>query len=115
MRAVVDMEYVASEELGDLFRLGIVLEVHFTYAVRSVQHITILLLKHVQHTLDDVRNSWAWVVCGDGRPGAKLADSCQQVVGFIAREFFIEPLNLEVFVIVVRTGLDARLRKFDVL
>ena len=27
------MDYVASDELGNLVRLGIVLEVHFTYAV----------------------------------------------------------------------------------
>ena len=39
VRAVVDMEYVASDELGNLVRLGIVLEVYFTYAVRLVQHI----------------------------------------------------------------------------
>ena len=30
------MDYVASDELGNLVRLGIVLEVHFTYAVQSV-------------------------------------------------------------------------------
>jgi hypothetical protein len=33
------MEYIASDELGNLVRLGIVREVHFTYAVRSVQNI----------------------------------------------------------------------------
>jgi hypothetical protein len=40
---MVDMDYVASDELGNLIRLGIVPEVHFTYAVQSVQHITILV------------------------------------------------------------------------
>ena len=44
VRAVVDMEYVASDELGNLVRLGIVLEVYFTYAVRLVQHIITILL-----------------------------------------------------------------------
>ena len=34
VRLVVNMEYVASEELGNLVRLGIVLEVHFTYAIQ---------------------------------------------------------------------------------
>ena len=43
VRAMVDMEYIASDELGNIVRLGIVLEVHFTYEVRSVQHTTILL------------------------------------------------------------------------
>ena len=51
---------------------------HFTYAVQPelVQHITILS-KHVQLTLDDVYDSWARVVCGDGRAGGKLTDSSQ--------------------------------------
>ena len=31
MCALVDMEYVASDELGDLVGLGIVREVNFTY------------------------------------------------------------------------------------
>jgi hypothetical protein len=43
VRAVVDIDYVASDELGNLVRRGFVLEVQFTYVVRSVQHITILL------------------------------------------------------------------------
>ena len=45
MRAFVDMEYVASDELGDLVGLGIVREVNFTYVdpVSSNQHIAILL------------------------------------------------------------------------
>ena len=43
VRAVVDMEHIASDELGNLVRLGIVLEVHFAYEVQLVQHITILL------------------------------------------------------------------------
>ena len=76
MRFVVDMEYVASEELDNLVRLGIVLEVHFTYAVRLFQHITILF-KHVKLTLDDVYGSWARVVCWDGYAGGKLTDSSQ--------------------------------------
>ena len=36
VRVVVNMDYVASNELGNLVRLGIVLEAHFTYAVQSV-------------------------------------------------------------------------------
>ena len=76
MRAVVNMDYVASEELGNLARLGFVRDVEFTYIGRSVQHITILL-KHVQRTLDDVTDSWARVLCGDGLPGVNFTESCQ--------------------------------------
>ena len=43
VRAVVDMKYVASDELGNFVRLRFVLDVQVTYVVRSVQHITILL------------------------------------------------------------------------
>ena len=42
MGAAVDMDYIASDELGN-FRLRFILGVQFTYVVRSVQHITILL------------------------------------------------------------------------
>ena len=38
-RAFVDMEYVASDELGNLVRLGIFREMHFTYAVQLVRKI----------------------------------------------------------------------------
>ena len=34
VRALVNMDYVASDELGNLVRLGIVLEMYFTYAVQ---------------------------------------------------------------------------------
>ena len=91
VRAVVNMDYVTSNELGNLVRLEFVLEVQFTYVVRSVQHITILL-QHVQRTLHDVQDSWARVVCGDGLAGANLSNSCHQVVRFVGREVFIEPV-----------------------
>jgi len=55
-RALVDMDYVASDELGNLARLGFVNEVNVT--------------------LNDVRDSWARVVCGDRMAGANLTDSC---------------------------------------
>ena len=49
--------------------------------------------------------------------GANLTDSCQQVVRFVrvGRRLFIELVDLQVFVLVVRDALKARLRKFDVL
>ena len=76
MGFVVDMDYVASDELADLVRLGIVPEVHFTYAVQLlvVQHIT-LLFKHVRLTLDDVCDRWTRVVYGDRSAGSNLTDS----------------------------------------
>ena len=43
MRALVNVEYVARDKLGNLVRLGIVRVVHFAYAVRCVQRVTILL------------------------------------------------------------------------
>ena len=57
------------------------------------------------------------VVCGDGLAGVNLTDSCQQVVRFVrvGRRLFIELVDLQVFVLVVRDALKARLRKFDVL
>ena len=108
------MDYVASEELGNLARFGFIREMDFTYVVRSVQYITILL-KHVQRTIDDVPDSWARVLCGDGLAGVKLSESCQQIVRFIGRDAFIEPLDLQVFVLIVRAALDASLGSFDEL
>ena len=75
VRVVVNMDNVASNELSNLIRLRIVLEVHFTCAVRLVHDITILI-KHVQLTLDYVYDSWAMVVCGDRHADGKLTESC---------------------------------------
>ena len=41
------MDYVASDELRNLFRLGFVLDMHFTYAVQLVQDTIILLMFNV--------------------------------------------------------------------
>ena len=54
-------------------------------------------------------------MCRDGLAGDNLTDSCHQVVRFVDREAFVEPVDLKVLVVVVRTALDASLRKFDVL
>ena len=43
MGAAVDMDYVASDKLGNFVRLRFFLDMQYTYLVRSVQHITILL------------------------------------------------------------------------
>lgn len=113
VRAMVNMEYVASNELGNLVRLGIVLEVRFTYVVQSVQYITILL--NMFNIPSMTYTTAGPVVCGDGLAGDNLTDSCQQLVRFVGREAFIEPVDLKVFVVVVRAALDTSLREFDVL
>ena len=76
VRAFVDMEYVTSDELGDFVRLGFVLDVQFTYVVGSgptYYHISI----RFQHTLDDVHDSRAMVVYGDGLAPGNRRNSCQ--------------------------------------
>ena len=55
------------------------------------------------------------VMCKDGIAGANFNESCQQVVRFVGRSGFIEPVDLHVVVVVVRAALNASLRKFDVL
>ena len=71
--------------------------------------------KHVQRTLDDVCNSRAMGICRDRHADSNLNDSCQYIVRFVSREAFIESVNLEVFMIVVWTALEASLRKFYML
>ena len=39
LRALLDMEYVTGEELGDFVRLGFVLGMHFTYVVQVRSNI----------------------------------------------------------------------------
>ena len=72
MGAAVDMDYIASDELGNFVRLRFFLDVQYTYVVRSVQYTS----KHVQRTLDYVQDRWAMVVYGDGLADGKLSDSC---------------------------------------
>ena len=76
MRALLNMDHIASDKLGNFIRLGIILEVHSTYAVRfsSANYHT---SKNVQRTLDDVCDSRARVVCGDGHADGNLTDTCQ--------------------------------------
>jgi len=87
--------YITSDELGDVTRLGLVFEMEFT--------------------LDDICDSWARVMCGDRLTDVKLPESRQQVVRFICWKAFIEPVDLEVFVFVVRTALESSLRNCNVL
>ena len=66
-------------------------------------------------TLDDVRDSWARVVCRDGFAHMNLAESRQHVVRFISRETFVEPVDLQMIVVFVWDSLESSLRTFHVL
>ena len=66
-------------------------------------------------TLDDVPDSWTMVVCRDGLACMKLTKNRQQVVGFISREGFVEPVDLHMIVVIVWDALESGLRSFNVL
>lgn len=70
---------------------------------------------HMLRTLDDVSDSWARVLCRDGLANVNLTNSRRQVVRLIGRDGFVEPMELYVSVILVRTPLEPNLRKFDML
>ena len=57
------------------------------------------------------------VVCVEGLADADFTDNCHQVVRFVGLGlgFFIELVERQVFVVVVRDALVASLRKVDVL
>ena len=67
------------------------------------------------YTLDNVYSSWTRVVSGNGLASMDLTESRHQVVGFVGRSVFIEPVDLQVIVIVMRAALETSLRTFDVL
>ena len=66
-------------------------------------------------TLDDVHDSWAIEVCGDGLALMKLSKSRRQVVRFIGREAFVESMDLQMIVVFVWDALESSLRSFNVL
>ena len=66
-------------------------------------------------TLDDVRDGRAMVVYGEGLAHMNLTESRQQVVRFIGRETFVEPVDLQMIVIFVWDALESSLRSFNVL
>jgi hypothetical protein len=69
----------------------------------------------MSRTLDDVYSSWARVVSEDGLAGMNLTESRHQVMRFVGREVIIEPVDLQVIVILVRAALETSFRAFDVL
>jgi len=94
VRAFGDMKDITSDKLTDFAGLGLILYMEFT--------------------LDNVYSSWARVVSRDGLAGMDLTESRHQVVRFVGRSVFIEPVDLQVIVIVMRAALETSLRTFDV-
>jgi hypothetical protein len=88
------MKYITSDELGDLARLGLIIQVEFT--------------------LNDVYDSWAKEMSQDGLADMNFSEPRHQVVRFVGRAVLIEPVELQVFVVFVRDALEATLRNFDV-
>ena len=64
---------------------------------------------------NDVHDSWAKKMCGDGLSAINFTEPCHQVVRFFNQAVLIEPLNLHVFVVFVRDALEASLRSFGEL
>ena len=71
--------------------------------------------KKCLHTLDDVYDNWAMVLCRDRLADVDLAKSGHQVVRFIGQAGLIESVDLEVVVVIMRPALKTSLRNCDVL
>lgn len=66
-------------------------------------------------TFNDVHDSRAKKMCGDGLSAINFTEPCHQVVRFVYRAVLIEPLDLHVFVVFMRDALEASLRSFGEL
>ena len=66
-------------------------------------------------TLNDVHGGRAKEMSEDGMASLNFTEPCHQVVRFVGRTVFIEPVDLQVVVIIMRDALEASLRRFDVL
>jgi hypothetical protein len=80
------------------------------YCVNSIYHTSELL-----RTFDDVYDSWAKKISGDGLAGTNFSEPCHHIVGFVDRAVLIQPVDLQMFVVFVHDALEASLRSFDVL
>ena len=67
------------------------------------------------HTLDNVHDSWARILCGNGLALMIFTKSRHQVMRLISRAAFVEPVDLDVIVVIMRATLESSLRNFDVL
>ena len=106
------MNYIASEELGNLARCGLLLHMDFAYVLRQ---FNIQILLNVLCTLDNVHDPWASVDYGDGLANMNFKKSRHQVARLVGRSVFIESVDLQVIVVFVRAALKPNLRKFNVL
>ena len=66
-------------------------------------------------TLDDIQDSWTMVVYGDGLARMNISESSYQIVRFISRAGFVEPVELHMIVVFVWDALESSLRSFNVL
>ena len=66
-------------------------------------------------TLNDVHDSRAKEMSEDGVFVVNFTEPCHHVVRFVDWAFIIEPMELQVVVVIVRDPLEANLRSFDVL
>ena len=66
-------------------------------------------------SFNDVHDSWAKEMSEDGAASFNFTEPCHHVVRFVDRAFIIEPVELQVVVVIVRDALEANFRSFDVL
>ena len=67
------------------------------------------------HTLNNVHDSWARVLCGEGLALMKFTESRHQVMRLISWAAFIEPVDLGVIVVIMRATLESSLGNCNVL
>ena len=73
------------------------------------------VLPNELHTLNNVRDSWARKLCGDRLALMIFSENRHQVMRLIGRAAFVEPVDLEVSVVIMWATLESSLRNFDVL
>ena len=70
VRGYVDVKHITSDELGDVVRLGIIVQFEFTYVLYQSWYIQYAMLR----TLNGVHDSWAKEMSVDGLAGVNCAD-----------------------------------------
>ena len=108
------MKHITSNELGDS-RLRLLIEMEFTYICFASVQYAVLPNMLLVLTLNDVHGGRAKEMSEDGMASLNFTEPCHQVVRFVGRTVFIEPVDLQVVVIIMRDALESCLRRFDVL
>lgn len=108
------MNHITSNELRD-FRLGCIFHMEFTYVSARLFNIYISYFWICYRTVNDVHDSRAKEFSDDGMVGINFTEPCHQIVRFVDRAGLIEPVELQVVVIIVRDALEASYRRFDML